>query len=126
MSELLIDKHNIPKTTKARYIICPELSCKGFEAEVCWCTLTQRAIDNNFIPSDKGEVKICPHLDKALMVVFCHYNHVMEEIVNCDTWTRSDCKNCTSMSFAKMSTTTYKIPIDEYEEFKNRLLINKD
>lgn len=126
MSELLIDKHNIPKTTKTRYIVCPDISCKGFEAEICWCTLTQYAIDSGFIPPDKGEVKICPHLDKALMVVFCHYGHAIEEVVNCSSWAHSKCKTCNSTSFSKMSTTTYKIPIDEYEEFKNRPLINKD
>lgn len=100
---------------KARYIICPDMKCKGFESDYLQCTNSETTL--KLFPN-KG-YKLCPHLDKAKMVVFCYHGHPIEEEVNCSTWTRSVCEhdNCHSISFSKMSSTTYRIPLDKYEEF---------
>lgn len=100
---------------KAKYIICPDITCNGFFELYCQCFLRNTAIE--LFP--ERNYKLCPNLDKAKLVVFCAYGHAIEEVVNCLHWTRSDCKelNCNSLTFSKMSETTYRIPLEKYEEF---------
>lgn len=109
--------NNIPKSTKYKYIICPDMNCGGFYNKFMQCEVSKTTIE--LFPKDN--FKICPYVDKALKVVFCHYGHPIEGTVNCSDWQRADCE-CGSCSFSRMSDTTYRIPLERYEEFKNKQL----
>ena len=101
--------------TKFKYIICPNMNCSGFMHDHLQCSISNTTIklfpDENF--------KTCPHLDTAKLVVFCHYGHPIESTVNCSSWQRADCqvKDCHSSTFARMSNTIIRIPLDKYTEF---------
>lgn len=107
--------YNIPKSTKYKYIICPDINCKGFMDDFIQCSVSETTI--KMFPEDNFQ--ICPHIDKALKVVFCHWGHPIEDVVNCSDWQRADCK-CGFCSFSRMSDITYRIPLEKYEKFKNK------
>ena len=107
---------SVIKSTKRRYIVCPDINCTGFTDDILRCTLTNYAISLE----PERNLKPCPHIDKAKMVVFCSCGEPLEEVVNCSSWSHSRCHKCGGISFSKMSTTTHRIPIDKYEDFKNK------
>lgn len=101
--------------TSFRYIICPDIKCSGFMDIDQQCRISETTI--KLFPDDN--LKVCPHLDTAKLVVFCHYGHPIEDVVNTSSWRRTDCevKDCHSSTFARMSTTTIRIPLNKYAEF---------
>jgi len=108
---------NLPKdrNTKTKYVICPDISCTGFMEDRLRCQNSK--ITQDLFPNE--DIQLCPHLDTAKKVVFCHWGHPIEDRVNSSNWQRADChvENCHSMSFARMSKTTVRIDLNEYEEF---------
>ncbi len=109
------------RKTGCRYIICPDLECPGWMMDHLQCENSRTT--QELFPD--GGYELCPHLDRAKKVVFCHYGHPIEERVNSSNWTHSLCPECHSMSFDKMSTMTYRIPLEKYEEFL-KLPFNND
>lgn len=98
-----------------KYIICPDINCKGWFDKHLQCEVTKSMIE--LFPNDG--LKECPYLDKAMKVVFCYWGHPIESKVNSSNWQRADCitDGCHSCSFARMSETSYRIPLELYEEF---------
>lgn len=101
--------------TKVKYIICPDINCSGFMHDHMQCRVSDTTI--KLFPNEG--FKTCPLLDTAKLVVFCHYGHPIEDAVNTSSWRRADCKvkDCHSSTFARMSTTTIRIPLNKYSEF---------
>jgi Zn-finger protein len=106
-----------------RYVICPDTDCPGFVEDKLRCENTK--VTQDLFPNDN--IKLCPHLDKAKMVVFCYWGHPIEFEVNVSSWIRADCKvkDCHSCTFSLGSNITHRIPLDKYEEFLKLPLKNK-
>jgi hypothetical protein len=98
-----------------RYIICPDLRCKGWYEKHLRCLNTKYTLE--LFPNDG--YKLCPKIDKAKSIVFCHYGHPIEFKVNESGWTRADCdyKNCYSMTFTLGSNTYIRIPLKLLNKF---------
>jgi hypothetical protein len=111
------DKFKMPDFIEgsAKYIICPDMKCKGFLLDHLQCQTSKTTLE--LFPN--CGYKLCPHLDTAKKVVFCSYGHPIESKVNSSNWQRADCtyKDCYSSTFTRMSNITYRIPLDKYEEF---------
>jgi hypothetical protein len=114
----MMEKNNLPVTTvntKDRYIICPDMTCDGFYDQHLRCTLTKTSID--MFP--ELNLKQCPHIDDAKLVVFCDNGHPMTHKLTTSVWSHSKCVTCGGISFSKMSDITWRIPLDKYNEFIN-------
>lgn len=112
-----MERFKMPKfiNRKYKYIICPDIKCRGWFDDYLQCEVSEATIE---LSPEKG-YKMCPHLDKAKKVVFCHFGHHIESKVNSSDWQRADCEDdgCYSMTFARMSNTTIRIPLEKYEKF---------
>lgn len=95
---------------KVRYIICPNMTCKG------WYEDQLRCIKSNWY---NESTPICPHLKTAKTIVFCYYGHPIMLGVNHSSFLRVDCThpNCGSLTFSLLSNRFYRIPLELLDEF---------
>ena len=120
MNKVITTEFVMPKEIdkEVRYIICPDVTCKGFTERFDWCRETEYGVELSK-KVHNIDSKICPHIDKAKSVVFCPHDHPIERKVNIGGWHRADCnyEDCHSCSFVLASNVVMRIPLDRYDEF---------
>lgn len=115
------DWENLKRDSKTNYIICPDMSCQGFDKKPLQCKISLRGgIEYGF--------ESCPKRDLAYKILHCSEGHPNKLEIDGCTFRRMNCSHeyCMSISFEQMNDIYVRIPLDLVEEFLKKPFVKKE